>query len=327
MSWIKRNLIFVISAAVAVVLLGMAGWYLYGSWNLNNENGTKLEAAYSELTRVSNLNPNPGNSKVDNIKNAKDYQILVRQKINQAHKFFIPIEPTPPGTNVSSEAFAAALRRTVDDLTRLAANSSVTIPPKYDFSFAAERPLVKFAPGSLEPLASQLAEVRAICDVLFAAKINTLYNLRRVRASADDANGPQSDYLEYTPTTNDLAILTPYEVTFYGFSGEIASVLAGFANQPHGFIVTTMNVEPATAAFNPNEPGAAGMPGYGAPPGYGGGMPYGAPATPYGVPSPYGTPGATAPTPTTRGGVPIVLDEKQLKITMGISVIKLLPKK
>jgi len=37
MSWIKRNLIFVICGVAAVVLLGLAGWYLFAQWNLNNE--------------------------------------------------------------------------------------------------------------------------------------------------------------------------------------------------------------------------------------------------------------------------------------------------
>jgi hypothetical protein len=324
MSWIKRNLIFVISAAVAVVLLGLAGWYLYGSWNLNTENGTKLEAAYSELTRLSNLNPNPGNDKVDNTKNARDSEALVRQKIKEEQKFFVPIESIPPDKNVSSEAFTGALRRTVDELTRLAANSSVTIPPRYDFSFAAERPQVRFETNSLEPLSEQLGEVRAICNVLFAAKINTLYNLRRVRVCAYDSSGPQTDYLEYTPATNDLAVLVPYEVTFFGFSGEVAGVLAGFANQPHGFVVTTLNVEPATASANSAETGAPGAPGYGVPPGA-----YGVPGYAQGYPPGYGVPPATPPVTvqTARGGMQVILDEKQLKVTMGISIVKLLPKK
>ena len=319
MSWIKRNLVFVISGLAAVALLGLAGWYLFAQWNLNNESQTKLEAAYAELTRISNLQPNPGNEKVDNIKNAKALEASVRTVINQARNFFSPISPIPAGANVSSEAFAAALRRTVDELTRSAATASVVLQPKYDFSFAAQRPLVKFASGSLGPMAAQLGEVKAICDVLFKAKINTLYNLRRVRTSEDDSKGPQSDYLETSPVTNDLAVLVPYEVTFYGFSTELASVLAGFASEPHGFIVTTINVEPGT-------PSGPGSPDENAP----------NPAQPYGVMSRYGgypVPAQPYPAPTTapvtagKGGPPVMLDERQLKITMGITVIKLLPKK
>jgi hypothetical protein len=325
MSWIKRNLYFVVGGTVAVVLLGLAGWYLYAKWSLNNENSTKLEAAYAELTRIAGLPQNPGNEKVNNIEIAKQQQGDVRKVINKAHNFFVPIPSVPPGTNVTSEAFAAALRRTVDELTRGAANASVTIQPKYDFSFAAERPLVKFAPG-LDALAAELGEVKGICDVLFKAKVNTLYNLRRVRVSADDLSGPQSDYLESAPVTNDLAVLVPYEVTFFGFSSELAAVLAGFANEPHGFIVTTLNVEPGTPTSGPADAATMTI-------GEGAYAPqagrYGYPVT---YPGAYGTPPAapaTAPgtAGTAKGGLPVMLDEKQLKVTMGISVVKLLPKK
>lgn len=320
MSWIKRNLFFVIGGAAAVVLLGLAGWYLYSEWKLNTENSNKLEAAYTELTRISVKQPNPGNEKNDNIKNARDYTAKVREVIRRTHSFFKPIPPLPPGANVSSEAFAAALRRTVDELTRSAANSSVTLQPKYDFSFAAQRPLVKFAPGSLDPLAAELGEVKAICEVLFKAKVNTLYNLRRVRVSPDDLSGPQSDYLETAPVTNDLAVLVPYEVTFYGFSAELAAVLAGFANASRGFIVTTINVEPGMPSSAPTDASGMITEGSYAPPnaryGYGNPGAYGAPPT-----APVGTAG------TGKSGPPVMLDEKQLKVTMGVTVVKLLPKK
>lgn len=333
MSWIKRNLVFVIFAALAVALLGLAGWYLYAQWSLYNDNGDKLEAAYKELDRISKLNPNPGNAskpESDNIRNAASEEARVRAVIKDAQKYFAPIESIPPGPNVSSEAFAAALRRTVDDLTHDAANASVTIQPKYDFSFAAQKPLVKFA-GSLDALAAQLGEVKAICDVLFGAKINTLYNLRRVRVSDDDFKGPQSDYIETSAQTNELAVLVPYEVTFYGFSTEIASVLAGFANQPHGFIVTTINVEPGMPSTASGEnPGGVPSP-YG---GYGyanPNNPYGNPNNPYGMGNPYGAaqPGMAQATGATgtKGGLPVMLDERQLKVTMGIEIVKLQPKK
>ncbi len=64
--------------------------------------------------------------------------------------------------------------------------------------------------------------------------------------------------------TNNLAVLTPYVVTFRGFSAELASVLAGFAASPHGFIVKGINVQPAGAAAQAGDnsaPAAAGAGG------------------------------------------------------------------
>ncbi len=44
----------------------------------------------------------------------------------------------------------------------------------YSFSFAAQRERLAYAAGSLEPLSVQLGEVKAICEVLFQAKVNSL---------------------------------------------------------------------------------------------------------------------------------------------------------
>ncbi len=313
MSWIKRNLLFVIGGGVVLLLLGLAGWYLYAEWTLDSEKTTSLDAAYNELKRIADLPVNPGNDKVDNIANAREYQGKVRSFIGATTSLFTPVSAIPPGTNVTAADFSGAFRYTITELTRNAAAASVTLQPKYDFSFDAQRPLVKFA-GSLDPLAAQLGEVRAICDVLFKAKINMLYNLRRTRVSDDDLRGPQSDYLETTATTNDLAVLVPYEVTFYGFSGELAAVLAGFANEPHGFIVTTLNVEPGTpssasmdAATGMTTTEAAMMDR----------------RNPYGLAVASAQPAASP----ARGGASVMLDERQLKVTMGVTLVKLLPKK
>ena len=60
MSWIKRNLYFVIGAVIAVILLGVAGWYFYSKWSLNNKNLDQLNQAYSDLVGFNKQSPHPG---------------------------------------------------------------------------------------------------------------------------------------------------------------------------------------------------------------------------------------------------------------------------
>ena len=48
--------------------------------------------------------------------------------------------------------------------------------------------------------------------------------------------------------TNQFAVITPYEVAFHCFSGELAAVLSSFAADPHGFVVRGVNVEPGVTA-------------------------------------------------------------------------------
>lgn len=305
MSWIKRNLYFLLGSAVAVALLGLAGYYFYSQWRRNNDNLDKLNTAYDELDQLAKETPNPGNEKVNNIEIARQQELQVRAIMERERQYFSPVAPIPNPTNgvVTKEEFASALRRTIDELAHDANAASVTLPKDYAFSFGAERTLTIFAPGSLEPLSEKLGEIHEICQVLYQAKVNSLDNLRRPRVSADDRTGFPSDFLETPATTNQLAVTTPFEVVFHCFSTELAGVLAGFADSPHGFVVKAFNVEPgALAQAAATETGATPAAG-----GF------------FATPAP-----AAAPS---KGGMPVLVDEKQLKVTLVLNLIKLAPKK
>ena len=360
MDWIKRNLYFLIGSLVALVLMGLAGYYLYSKWQLNNEILGGLDEQYAKLKRLYEQKPHPGSGQVDNVKAAKDQQQQLLDYIRKSHQYFqlCPPIPQPESGKLTSQEFSSALSRTVDQMQRDATKASVVLPPKdskgttYSFSFAAQKESLSYATGSLEPLSVQLGEIKAICSVLFAAKINSLDNLRRERVSDDDLKGPQTDYLSEKSVTNELAVLTPYEVSFRCFSAELASVLAGFASSPCGLmIVKTINVESAPAspvseqvavpvavstyvpppiaappprvAEAPASPEAAFAARYGMGPGGGGRGPA---VRPVAQPV-YAPPAASAAQSANKGGLPMVLDEKQLKVTLMLNVVKLVPSK
>jgi len=288
MAWIKRNLFFVVGGALAFVLLGAAAFYDFKSWQRNSAAFVKLNEIYGTLKEAGTQKISPGNDKVDNIAAAREQERQVREWIKQARDYFQPIAPIPKG-NVTSEAFAAALRTTIHELQQEAGVSSVMLPPDYAFSFTAQRIQVRFAPGSLEPLSVQVGEVKTISEILFAARVNSLDSIQRIRVSDDDTTGPQSDYIDDHSVTTELALATPYVITFRAFSPEIAQVLANFAASPHGFIAKGINVQPAGAVA------------------VGGAAP---PATP-------------APPPPGRGGLQTVLKEQLLRVTLEVDVVKL----
>jgi hypothetical protein len=341
MSWIKRNLLFVIGAAVALLLMVGAGFYTWTGWSHNSKALDDLNGKYEELKRLTNLNPNPGSGKVDNIKAAREQQQTIRSVLGQAAKQFEIIHAIPEGANVTVEGFANSLSRTIFSLQREATNAGVALTPKYSFSFQQQSSLMKFAAGSVGPLAVQLGEVRALCDVLIAAKVNALDSIQRERVSADDQAGQQTDYVDLKSETNELAVLTPYQITFRSFTPELALVLCGFANSPKGIIVKSINVElapvtvveatpapvmiytpaPVVETPRPTQPNSAFLERYGR---YGlgkdaGGMRPPPTYTPPPVAAPVAAPVSTAPR--------AVLNEKQIKVTMLVQVVKLLPRK
>jgi hypothetical protein len=265
------------------------------------------------------------------MKLAKEHEQNVRDWMGQAGSYFLPIPAIPQG-NVTSKTYATALGTTIYQLRQEAGDKSVNIPPDYNFSFQVQSSKLTISSG-LGPLAEQLGEVKAISEILFAARVNDLEGIQRVRVSDDDAQGSPADYIDERPVTNDLAIITPYVVTFRTFTPELASVIVGFATSPNAFIVKLVSVQPAAgAAGQPGMPGQyPGQPGqYPGQPGMPGqyhgqnGMPGQYPGQP--VPG-YGQPGGMpVPEQAGRGGLQTVLKEQLLSITLEVEIVKLLPK-
>jgi len=331
MGWIKRNLIFVISGILALGLLGAAGFFIYQGWSHNSEQSQTLNDIYAKLAELASAQPQPGNDKIDNIKTAKEQDQQLRAWINEAAGIFHAVPPIPQG-DVTSKTYATALGTTIYQLQQEAKDNSVGLPANYYFSFQVQSSKLTISSG-LTPLAAQLGEVKALVEVLFAARVNNLDGIQRVRVSEDDvAGGLQSDYIDETPITNNLAIITPYVVTFQCFTPELARVIAGFANATNPFVVKSVTAQPANASGTPesqagnvpiqyapgqyvpgqNPPSRYGMDRYGRPPpGYPAGMP--------------GQPPPGAPAPA-KGGLQTVLKEQLLRVTMEVEIVKLLPK-
>jgi hypothetical protein len=309
MGWIKRNLFFVIGLVVAVLLLGGAGFYDFQSWQANQDALSKLTDIYNQIQQDNGYHPAPGNDKVNNIQIAKDQQQQLQVWLKSAHEYFQPILPipNPPDGQVTSEMFAPALSKVIRQLQKEAQDASVQLPPQYYFSFTAQSDKAVFDSSSLGQISQELGEVKTIVEILFGARINGLESIQRVAVSKDDTGGDQADYITDQPTTENMAVLTPYQVTFRGFSSDIANVLTAFASSPNGFVIQSVSVQPASATA-----ATQAMPGNANP---GGGSPeYNAP-----------TPAATSANMQKRGGLQTLLNEQMLRVTLKIEIVKLTP--
>jgi hypothetical protein len=315
MGWIKRNLFFVVGGLVSLVLLGGAGYYIWSESARNTKASEDLTAVYETLDKLAKQEPKPGNDKVNNTAIAKEQEQQLRDWITSSAGYFKPVAGIPPGTNISSKDFGLALSRTVVSMQVAADGAGITVPPKYGFSFEAQRARMTFAAGSVDLLAQQLGEVKTLTDILFATRINALDSIQRVRVSEDDLQGSAADYLDQPPLTNELAIITPYVVTFRCFTPELARVLAAISKGSTTLIVKTINVARADAAGtlpvgalgDPYAPALRNPEGY--PPGYNPGV----------VP-------AAAPPVTGKGGLQTALKEQLLRVVIEVDLVKLLPK-
>jgi len=335
MNWIKKNLFLVLGGLIALAMLGVAGWFWYTKKAAVDAVTTDLNSQTEEFQRLMTRDPHPNQ---DNIDAARREQEKLSAFLGQARQYFMPAVTF---TNLDKEAFKGLLETTIFELVRDAEKAGVNLPSKYDFTFKTQRGSVVFAPETLVPLATQVAEIKALCDVLFRARVHSLVSLRRMPVAKEDEGS--IDFLTgRKPVTNAVtgAVTTPYEIVFQGFSAELAGVLEGFYRSTNCFIVKNIDVQTNVIVSADSAVPAPYYQPYAAPGatptaqnpydlmrqryGLGPGGRYNRPGegVPY-TPPPVLAP--TAPATPSRRGPETVLDEKPLKFTMYLESVRLSP--
>jgi hypothetical protein len=326
MPWLKRNLFLVVGGVVALALMGIAGYFLFAKIQQNQEVTDQLNAKTDELKSLVSRDPHPGTDKIDNIRAAKEETKKLEAFLAGVKKYF-PEVAYSSTNHLTTPEFRALLDTSIDDLQRGAERSGVEIPTNYWFTFAAQKSSMTFATNVLGPLSAQLTEIKSLCEILFEAKVVGLLGLRRVAVATEDSGS--QDYLSNKPVTNEYAIVTPYEVSFQGFSTELASVMEGLIRSKTCYVIRNVSVERGDATtvheavaspygnapYNPSRD-----PRYGLNPAqrYG---PQGGEGRRYSPPPPV----VPNPVPARPSGKGYFLDEKALKVTLMLDVVKLKP--
>jgi hypothetical protein len=241
MAWVKSNLGLVIGGVVALALLGLAAFYLWTKIQEDAAVTDQLEAQTTQFQQLLSRPYLPEGPKVNNIEFAKDENKRLLQFLQQVRvKFGVREVPT----NITAREFRAMLDRTIYDLQKTADSLGITLPEKdYWFTFAPEKQAVEFK--NAVTLTYELMDIKDLCDIMFNAKVHEISRIKRVPASSDDNN--QNDFIDKKATTNEWAIVTPYEATFQGFSTELARVMEGLVNAKHCFIVKSVVAQKAPA--------------------------------------------------------------------------------
>jgi hypothetical protein len=329
MAWIKRNLFFVITVIVALGLAGYCGYLLLATLSDNAKASADCAAAMASLKELREKKPFPDAAA---IKSAQDDAARVQSFLVDFRK---PFASFPPPPKMDDRQFKEYLLKTVTQFGLDATNAGVQLYPGYEFGFGQIMSKLNFPPDCIEPWTQEMEEMRSILNILYAAKINFLEQLRRPQVSPDD-NG--ESFTRFSPITNQNGVVTPYTVEFRAFSTEIANVLAGVAASSNCFIVKTLYVSKSTVALpqvtpeQPTQP--TPMPQYIPRPAMR--EPSQDPFAPQGigrgdrefrsmrraVPNPQAP---TAPTPVGPAPPETILTEVPLFVTLYIDVIKLKP--
>lgn len=298
MLWIKRNLFLAIGGLIALLLLGAGIFLLLGAKSRSDALEVEIEEMTSMLNNLYNSPVFPGQTNIDIAR--RETQKL-GAAVTQMRKLFEPV----PAEKVTGLAFRSYRDNTLAELHRMAEQARTTLPGKaYAFSFETQRTKVDFKDGTFPAIPEQMAEVKALCKILFDAHVDPLVNVRRSRVSKDDEeSNAASDYLFLKVETNAAlgTVTSPYELVFNCLSSDLAAVMQGFLNSRHGFVVKGIHVEPAVEAVGPNVP--VGRP----------------PPRPVGQLAPVTVPAAR----TVGADKPIILlKERRLKVTLLVYAIR-----
>ena len=244
MAWLKRNLFLVVGGVVALALLGCAGYFLYFKKQQEEQVTEELSTTTELYKKLVNRDPHPGTDRLDNIGAAKAEEKKLQVFLGELKKFFVPSISTTK--DLTSREFRALLDNTISEWQHSAERAGVEVTKDYWFTFSPQKSAVTFATNVLGPLKAQLIDIRALCKVLFDAKPVSLASIRRVSAASEDTSA--QDFLSTKSVTNEWAILTPYEITFTGFSEQLAAVLEGLIRANNCFVVRNIIVYQSESA-------------------------------------------------------------------------------
>lgn len=256
MQWIKRNLLFVSCGAIALVLLGVAGWFLYSNIQRDNEIQEGSDGLQQQLSEAQRLSSLPASVTQENIEEAKKQQKALKDFRGQLRDLFAP---APVFDKMDDRAFSSYLLKALRDLSTAASNANVILPDKFKFTFTAQTVQSQFPAESIDLWTKQLADIKSICDALYQSKINALDAIQRVPVAAMD-NSP-GEFLTATIMTNQAGTtFSPYFISFRSFSGDLAAVLERFSRSTNCIIVKSINVTPSTVPLPAPTVSAPGAP-------------------------------------------------------------------
>lgn len=324
MAWIKKNLGLVISGVVSVALLVYAVMYVRKQIEADKTVTEELDQAANQFQTLLQRKVLPGNERNNNIERAK-------AELDKMQAFLTNMQVYLTGPEIpklNNRDFRVLLETSLARLQNDADRAGVPTPTtNYWFTFSDYKTAIDFR-GDEVGLAAQLKDIEAIVAVLLQARVHSIVSMKRAPVSENDNRGTP-DYIDNRMVkTNDWAVLSGYEVTFQGFSSELARVMEGLANAQQCFIVKSVAVvkapeerKPAPAAaapmmpmMNPMNPYAgAGMDRYR----YGGG---GMPA--FRPPPPQPRPAA----PRQGAALETVADESRLRFLLQLDSVRLKPK-
>lgn len=236
---------------VSVLLIGGAGYFAYAQYTAYTTAQGNLSSVRDSWQSLEQQDPHPGTETVRNIEAAnKDLTNNVQVLYNNTVSLF---QPVPDILLTNATDLNIAVNEGIYRMTKGADLFGVTIKNDYNFTFRGQKAVVNYADsGSIPKYAFHLHNVERLVDAIFNARVHSLESIKRVKVDEIDDNS-FGIMTEVGMTKDEFLLHTPYEISFKGFSSELASVIEHLANSKDVYIVKAMKVEPTELPVRPKE--------------------------------------------------------------------------
>jgi hypothetical protein len=239
MAWIKRNLFFVLSLAAGLILTGYCAWLFRADYNANED----VNKEYAEdVQKLDELQKKPDYASKENIAKAQEETKQVKQVLSDLRNTFTPFPPPP---KVDDKGFSAYLEDTISELRTKATNSQVALPDNFAFGFTDLRDKISFPAANIPLWMGQLAEIKAICGILYGAQINSIVWFKRAAVNPTDQFNTPNDSFGARIVNQPMLTVTPYKIEFRAFTLSLAAVMERLAKSSNCFVVKNVVVVPA----------------------------------------------------------------------------------
>ncbi|MGB0582152.1 MAG: hypothetical protein ACPGVU_20855 [Limisphaerales bacterium] len=238
----KRNLFWIVGGVVSVGMIIVAVLFSSSAKVKADASLDALSAYTNTVNKLKDATPYPSPETIAKVDNDA---LKVEGFSKEAESLFAYEKPR----RRQPQKFKVHLINSLVALHTEATNHNVRLPVGVDFNFTFSHLLSmpNLLPCSVAPLAERLQDVQDISRILFESRVHAIDSFARVPGWANEQGGRvlMHDVGIRTNLSTEAADFTstPYRISFRGFTSELTEVLNRFACADRFYVVRQIEVQ------------------------------------------------------------------------------------
>jgi hypothetical protein len=244
MNWVRQNRFLAGYLAALLVGVGALGFLLYSSYGRYSQVSDDYHTQVTELKRLQGLSPYPDAQNLQRYSQVRENYAVAVADLQKQLASLQPKPESPPPTPLQ---FQDRLRRVVEDVTKSAQQSGVTLPENFYLGFEQYRgapPDTAATPA----LSAELDAISDLVDILLRQHITSLTGIKR-GPLANEAGGAAAAEVSRggrpngaAPAASSLVTRNPVEVEFTSSPNAFRESLNRITAAPRLYVVTALRV-------------------------------------------------------------------------------------